>query len=66
MTDETESFWPTKESALAELRDRELQARIRAHYKHNDGAADASERYSKAKEIAAEQDKTRSWGRRRA
>jgi len=56
--------WPTKESALNDLRDRQLQAKIRAHYKYNDGAADASERFFRAKELAAEQDAKRTWRRR--
>lgn len=59
-----EPFWPTAQTALIELRDREFQARCKAHYKYNDGAVDAIERRLKAKQTVAEQDAWRTWHRR--
>ncbi len=56
--------WPTKESALDDLRDRELQARIRSHYKYNDGKADAAQRFADSKGLALAEDEKRSWRRR--
>jgi hypothetical protein len=65
--DESAPFWPTAQTALAELQDRELQASIRRHYKYLTGAAEAmerSEKFFRAKDVVAEQDAKRKWYRR--
>ena len=64
MSDDDVPSWPTKESALDDLRDQELQRKIRAHYKWTTGASDAAERYAAAKDIVLAEDAKRSWRRR--
>jgi len=56
--------FPSKQTALDDLRDRELQARIRAHYKYNDGKADAAQRFADSKGLALAEDAKRTWRRR--
>ncbi|MBA3254195.1 MAG: hypothetical protein H0T67_08040 [Burkholderiaceae bacterium] len=61
---DNETFWPSIESVKAEMLELERAGRIAKHYKYCDGAMDASERFFRAKELAAEQDKARTWRRR--
>ncbi len=55
--------WPTLESVKAELLERELQARVKAHYKYNGGEQEAAERF-RAQMNARMQDAQRKWFRR--
>ncbi len=56
-------FWPTAQTALQELAERELQARVKAHYKYNGGEQEAAERF-RAQLNARAQDAQRKWFRR--
>jgi len=60
---DNEPFWPSIESVKAELLDRELQARVKAHYKYSDGEQEAADRF-RAQMNARAQDAQRSWRRR--